>query len=70
MTSENDKLDSKDTKHNRKEAWLWSLFALLTFLLSHSTTYADWPLSLFAATLTICLIRLVFLTKSSKSVNP
>jgi len=47
-----------------KEPWFWSLMALLTFLLSHNSTYADWPLPVFAVLMSGCLLRLIFLSRS------
>jgi len=58
-----------------KELWFWALMTLLVFLLSHSSTYADWPLTGFAVVLVACQLRLVWLahgkTKSTSrsSIN-
>lgn len=46
-----------------KVLWFWALMTLLVFLLSHSSTYADWPLTGFAAVLLGCQLRLVLLAR-------
>jgi hypothetical protein len=48
-----------------KEMCFWALMTLLVFLLSHSSTYADWPLTGFAGVLVACQLRLVWLAQNS-----
>ena len=47
----------------RKKLWFWALMTLLVFLLSHSSTYADWPLIGFAGVLAACQLRLIWLAQ-------
>jgi hypothetical protein len=61
--------NQKNSRRIAKEPWFWSLMALLTFLLSHSSTFADWPLAIFALALIGCLLRLVYLARSPKVSN-
>ena len=46
-----------------REMWFWALMTLLVFLLSHSSTYADWPLTGFVVVLISCQLRLVWLAR-------
>lgn len=44
-----------------RESCFQALMCLLIFLLSHSDTYADWPLALFALAMAASLTRLIWL---------
>lgn len=44
-----------------REACFQSLMCLLILLLSHSNTYSDWPLAIFALVMTASLARLIWL---------
>lgn len=44
-----------------REACSQALMCLLILLLSHSNTYSDWPLAIFALVMTASLARLIWL---------
>lgn len=59
MTMQND-ITTFGKKLSR-ESCFQALMCLLILLLSHSDTYADWPLALFALAMAASLTRLIWL---------